>query len=57
MKSKIALTFDKCRKAKRPALITYTVAGEDVAGISLSLRSKNIFFSLNLETNSRPPLA
>ena len=29
MKSKISLTFDKCRKAKRPALITYTVAGDN----------------------------
>ena len=26
MKSKIQLAFDKCKKEKRPALITYTVA-------------------------------
>ena len=28
MKSKIALVFDNC-KEKRPALITYTVAGDN----------------------------
>ena len=27
MKSKIALAFEKCKKERRPALITYTVAG------------------------------
>ena len=29
MKSKIKLAFEKCKKAKRPALITYTVAGDN----------------------------
>ena len=29
MKSKIALAFDNCKKEKRPALITYTVAGDN----------------------------
>ena len=29
MKSKINLAFEKCKKEKRPALITYTVAGDN----------------------------
>ncbi len=29
MKSKIKLTFEKCKSEKRPALITYTVAGDN----------------------------
>ena len=29
MKSKIKSTFDNCKKEKRPALITYTVAGDN----------------------------
>ena len=29
MKSKISLAFNKCKKEKRTALITYTVAGEN----------------------------
>ena len=40
MKSKIALTFDKCRKAKRPALITYTVAGDNTKNNSLKILNK-----------------
>ena len=40
MKSKIALAFDKCRKAKRPALITYTVAGDNTKNISLKILNK-----------------
>ena len=40
MKSKIALTFDKCRKAKRPALITYTVAGDNTKKNSLKILNK-----------------
>ena len=35
MKSKIALAFDTCRKEKRPALITYTVAGDNTKNNSL----------------------
>ena len=27
--SSISLTFKKCKKEKRPALITYTVAGDN----------------------------
>jgi tryptophan synthase alpha chain len=37
MKSKIALAFDKCRKEKRPALITYTVAGDNNKTNSLKI--------------------
>ena len=40
MKSKIALTFDKCKKAKRPALITYTVAGDNTKKNSLKILNK-----------------
>ena len=37
MKSKIALVFEKCKKEKRPALITYTVAGDDTKNNSLNI--------------------
>ena len=37
MKSKIALAFDKCRKEKRAALITYTVAGDNTKNNSLKI--------------------
>ena len=40
MKSKITLTFDKCKKAKRPALITYTVAGDNTKNNSLKILNK-----------------
>ena len=40
MKSKIALTFDECKKAKRPALITYTVAGDNTKNNSLKILNK-----------------
>ena len=37
MKSKIAVAFNNCEKEKRPALITYTVAGDN---------TKNNFFKI-----------
>jgi tryptophan synthase alpha chain len=37
MKSKIALVFDNCKKEKRPALITYTVAGDNTKNNSLRI--------------------
>ncbi len=40
MKSKIALAFDNCKKEKRPALITYTVAGDNSKENSLKILSK-----------------
>ena len=40
MKSKIALAFDKCKKLKRPALITYTVAGDSTKNNSLKILNK-----------------
>ena len=40
MKSKIALVFDKCSEAKRPALITYTVAGDNTKNNSLKILNK-----------------
>ena len=37
MKSKISLAFNKCKKEKRPALITYTVAGDNTKTNSLKI--------------------
>ena len=37
MKSKIELAFQKCKKEKRPALITYTVAGDNTKDNSLKI--------------------
>jgi tryptophan synthase alpha chain len=43
MKSKISLAFKKCKKEKRPALITYTVAGDNTKNNSL----KNYFHQID----------
>ena len=40
MKSKIALVFEKCKKENRPALITYTVAGDNTKINSLKILNK-----------------
>ena len=40
MKSKIAVAFDNCKKQKRPALITYTVAGDNTKNNSLKILNK-----------------
>ena len=40
MKSKIAKAFDICKKEKRPALITYTVAGDNTKNNSLKILNK-----------------
>ena len=40
MKSKIALVFNNCKKQKRPALITYTVAGDNTKNNSLKILNK-----------------
>jgi tryptophan synthase alpha chain len=37
MKSKISLAFEKCKEEKRPALITYTVAGDNTKNNSLKI--------------------
>ena len=37
MKSKINLAFEKCRKENRPALLTYTVAGDNTKKKSLEI--------------------
>ena len=39
-KSLIAETFNKCKKEKRPALLTYTVAGDDTKNKSLEILKK-----------------
>ena len=41
MKSKIALAFDNCKREKRPALITYTVAGDSTKEISFKILNKS----------------
>ena len=40
MNSKITLAFEKCKKEKRPALIPYTVAGDNSKENSLKILSK-----------------
>ncbi|MEC7169066.1 MAG: tryptophan synthase subunit alpha, partial [Pseudomonadota bacterium] len=40
MKSKIVLAFNKCKKLRRPALITYTVAGDNTKNNSLKILNK-----------------
>ena len=40
MKSNIAKAFDNCKKEKRPALITYTVAGDNTKYNSLKILNK-----------------
>ena len=40
MKSKIAITFNNCKKQKRPALITYIVAGDNTINNSLKILEK-----------------
>ena len=37
MKSLISETFEKCKREKRPALITYTVAGDNTKNNSLKI--------------------
>ena len=37
MNSQIAKAFDSCKKEKRPALITYTVAGDNTKNNSLKI--------------------
>ena len=37
MKSKISAVFKKCKEEKRPALITYTVAGDNNKNNSLKI--------------------
>ena len=37
MSSKIKITFNKCKREKRPALITYTVAGDNTKNNSLKI--------------------
>ena len=40
MKSKIDLAFNNCKKQKRPALITYTVAGDNTKDNSLKILNR-----------------
>ena len=40
MKSKIAFAFENCKKENRPALITYTVAGDNTKNNSLKILNK-----------------
>ena len=49
MKSKIATAFHKCKLEKRPALITYTVAGDNTKSNSLKILNKISKYSDILE--------
>ena len=40
MKSRISLAFNNCKEEKRPALITYTVAGDNTKNNSLKILNK-----------------
>ena len=40
MKSKIALAFENCKREKRAALITYTVAGDNTKNNSLKILNR-----------------
>ena len=40
MKSKITLAFEKCKKERRPALLTYTVAGDNTKLNSIKILNK-----------------
>ena len=40
MKSKISAAFQRCKKERRPALITYTVAGDNTKNNSLKILNK-----------------
>ena len=51
MRSKIAQAFNNCRKQKRPALITYTVAGDNTKNNSLKILNR---ISKYVETNNWP---
>ena len=44
MKSKISLAFENCRKEKRPALLSYTVAGDNNKKNSLEILKSIAFF-------------
>ena len=37
MNSNIALAFEKCKKENRPALLTYTVAGDNSKNTSFKI--------------------
>ena len=37
MNSQISLTFEKCKRENRPALLTYTVAGDNSKKKSLEI--------------------
>ncbi len=52
MKSKIALVFEKCKREKRPALITYTVAGDNTKDNSLRILNSKMFFKLQKNLKS-----
>ena len=53
MRSKIALAFKNCKKQKRPALITYTVAGDNTKNNSLKILEKLSKHADILELGSR----
>ena len=55
MKSKITLAFDNCKKEKRPALITYTVAGDnDILQLIRNLENKRLINQASLSSMKLP---
>ena len=64
MKSKISSAFEKCKKEKRPALLTYTVAGDNTKKNSLKILSSNFqcknfsnsFYSWRCRSKEYPPI-
>ena len=43
MKSQISLAFQKCKNENRPALITYTVAGDNTKKKSLGYLAHHLY--------------
>ena len=48
MKSQISLAFEKCKKEKRPALLTYTVAGDNTKEKSLKILKDVSFLKMKI---------
>ena len=57
MNSKIAKTFENCRRKKRAALITYTVAGDNTKKNSLNILNSSLIAMLslwNMKSSTKP---
>ena len=45
MKSQISLAFEKCKRENRPALLTYTVAGDNSKKKSLEILKSCLLYT------------